>query len=334
MFEAPESSLRRAAPAHWRLVLAGVLLAPLVLSLEPSGRAAVDRRHVGARTGLLEVPIEELVAAVRRKDRAEIGRLAERIGPARLVDALRRADAQGVQAALTGIVALPGRARLIGPVTDLLTVSDATIAAAAARTLGEILAPLTTADLDEWDVPIDLVNAACGALRTAVLVPANSTLERLAALEAMGDSMAVCRPSPDLVGLLKDPTPSIRRAAALVVRPQQRLATGGFAAGTRDVDPAVASASVAALCQAIAEPAAWPKGGVREPTWDQTRQLARRMAVAPATPADDAVEMLDCLDPTSAGDRQLLDGMRAHRRTPLGERAAAILDRPASRTSP
>jgi hypothetical protein len=310
------------------------LVAFSLIALGAPGRAATEHRRVGARTGMLEVPIDELLTAVRRKDRAEIGRLAERIGPARLVEALRRTDAQGVQAALTGIVALPGRARLIGAVTELLTVSDATIASAAARTLGEILAPVTLAELEEWDVPGDLVSGACSALHTAVLLPSNSTLERLAALEAMGDGMAVCRPAPDLVGLLKDPTPSIRRAAALVLRPQQRLATGGFAAGTRDVDPSVATASVAAVCEAIAEPAAWPKGSVREPIWDQTRQLARQMILAPATPADDAVEMLDCLDPTLAGDRQLLDGMRAHRRTPLGERAASILDRPPGRTAP
>ncbi|HEY4184510.1 MAG TPA: hypothetical protein VGP07_05540 [Polyangia bacterium] len=321
----------RRRTARRRSLLAGAAL--LVVGSSQAG-AITEHRHIGARTGMIEIPVEELMTAVRRKDRAEIGRLAERIGPARLGEALRRPDAPAVLAALTGIAALPGRARLIGPVTELLTVSDATIAAAAARTLGEILAPLTTADLDEWDVPSDLITAACGALRGAVLLPANPTLERLAALEAMGDSMAVCHPSPDLVGLLKDPAPSIRRAAALVLRPQQRLATGGFAAGTRDVDPAVASASVAALCQAIAEPAAWPKGGVREPIWEQTRQLARRLALAPATPPDDAVEMLDCLDPTLAGDRQILDGMRAHRRTPLGERAAAILERPPGRTAP
>src|SRR3569623_1886564 len=90
-------------------------------------------------------------------------------------------------------------------------------------------------------------------------------------------------------------------------------------------------ARVAASCEALAEPAVWPKGGLREPIWEQTRQLARRLAVAPATPPDDAVEMLDCLDPTLASDRQLQDGMRAHKKTPLGERAAAILDRPAAR---
>lgn len=320
--------------------LAGLALACAAIWFGGSGpaHAVSERRRIDARTGMLEVPMEELVVAVRRRDRAEIGRVAERIGPARLAEALRRADAQGVQAALTGIVTLPGRTRLIGAVTELLNVSDATVAAAAARTLGEILAPATIAELDDWDVPADVVGTACGALRAMALLPANATLARLAALEAMGDSLMVCRPMPDLLGLLKDPTPSIRRAAALLTRPQQRLATGGFAQGTRDVDPGVASASVAALCEAMAEPAVWPKGGLREPIWEQTRQLARRLAVTPATPSDDAVQMLDCLDPTLASDRQILDGMRAHKKTPLGERAAAILAAPAAgsgaRTTP
>ena len=328
--QGPRFSRRRRG---WR-ALASLTLGSLLTAGAPmtGARAAAERRHIDARTGMLEVPLEELVVAVRRKDRAEIGRIAERIGPAQ-----RLGDAQGVQAALTGIVTLPGRARLLGAVTELLGVSDATVAAAAARALGEILAPSTIAELDDWDVPADVIGSACGALRTAALLPANATLTRLAALEAMGDTLTVCRPMQDVLALLKDPTPSIRRAAALVTRPQQRLATGGFAQGTRDVDPGVASASVAALCEAMAEPAVWPKGGLREPIWEQTRQLARRLAVASATPADDAGEMLDCLDPTLASDRQILDGMRARKKTPLGERAAAILAAPAvpgARTTP
>lgn len=314
----------RALPVRLALATSVVLLLTVPAA---TSRAVSEKRRVDARTGLLEVPLDELVAAVRRKDRAEVGRLAARIGPARLVEALRRADAQGIQAALTGIATLHGRARVIGPITELLTVSDATVAAAAARTLGEILAGATAADIDDWDVPPDVVSGACIALRTAAILPANANLERLAALEALGDAATVCPPLPDLLNLLKDPTPAIRRAAALVVRPQQRLATGGFASGTRDIDPGVASASVAALCQAMAQPAAWPKGGLREPIWEQTRQLARRLMTAPATPPDDAVEMLDCLDPTLASDRQILDGIRARRRTPLGDRAAEILDR-------
>src|SRR6185295_5424075 len=68
----------------------------LLASATPAG-AAHDKRHVDARTGMLEVPLDELVAAVRRKDRADISRVAARIGPARLAEALRKADAGGVQ---------------------------------------------------------------------------------------------------------------------------------------------------------------------------------------------------------------------------------------------
>ncbi|HEX2658148.1 MAG TPA: hypothetical protein VHU40_07755 [Polyangia bacterium] len=296
--------------------------------------AAAERRHVGARTGMLEVPVDELVTAVRRKDRAEVSRLAARIGPARLTEALRRPDAPAVQAALIGMTVLPGSGRFLGAITELLTSSDATIAAAAARTLGDVLAPVTAAELDDWDVPADAVARACAALRGVVLLPANPTAQRLAGLEAMGDAAAVCPLPTDLLALLKDPTPAIRRATALIVRPQQRLATGGFSSGTRDIDPAVASASVAALCEAIAEPNAWPKGGVKEPVWDQTRQLARRMVQASSTPVDDAVEMLDCLDPTLASDRQILDSLRARKHTPLGDRAGELVERAQNRTSP
>ena len=308
-------------------------LAGLAVIWSAPGRAA-ERRHVGARTGMLEVPLDELVVAVRRKDRAEISRLAERIGPARLAEALRRTDAQGVQAALIGITTLPGSGRFLGAITDLLTASDATVAAAAARALGDVLAPATAAQLDDWDVPADAVARTCSALRGVVLLPANATLQRLAALEALGDAAAVCPLSLELLALLKDPTPSIRRATALIIRPQQRLATGGFSSGTRDIDPAVASASVAALCEAIAEPSAWPKGGVREPVWDQTRQLARRLLQTPGTPTEDAVEMLDCLDPTLASDRQILDSLRARKHTPIGDRAGELLDRAQNRTTP
>jgi hypothetical protein len=310
----------------------GLVMALLVAG--PAGHAGTEHRRVDPRTGSLEVPVEELVTAVRRKDRAEIGRVAERVGPARLAEALRRPESPVVLAALTGIVTLPGRVRLLGPVTASLTAADAGVAAAAARTLGELLAPVTVAELDDWDVPVDLVSAACGALRSTAILPVNSTAQRLATLEALGDAAKVCPPGSELIVLLHDPTPSIRRAVALVVRPQQRLATGGFASGARDVDPAVASASVAALCQALADTTAWPSGGIREPIWEQTRQLARRLAVAPATPLDDAVEMLDCLDPTLAGDRQILSGLRGARRTPMGERAADILDRAQNRARP
>ena len=328
---------RRAARAWgpWLGLGLGLGLAFALVGQAPPAGAAHDKRHVDTRTGMLEVPLDELVAAVRRKDRAEIARVAARIGPARLAEALRKADAAGIQATLTALPTLQGRARLVGPVTELLTTApDPTIAAAAAHTIGDLLAAATAADIDDWDVPPDVVNGACAALRTSALLPAAATAVRLAALDALADATSVCPLWPDLLGLLKDPTPAIRRAAAFVVRPQQRLATGGFASGTRDIDPAVASASVAALCEAMAQPGMLPKSSAREPIWEQIRQLARRMATASATAPEDAVQMLDCLDPTLASDHQILEGLKARRHTPLGERAAEILERPLGRTGP
>jgi len=310
--------------------LSGSLSAALGLSLllwgtAPSG--AAERRRVDARTGSLEIPVDELVAAIKRKDRAEISRLAEHIGPARLGAALRRSDAASVNAALTGIAALPGGVRLVGQVAELVVTADPPIAAAAARAVGELLAPVTAIDLDTWEVPPDVVDAACFVLRGAATMPANPNVVRLAALDALADASVLCPPTPELIALLRDPTPAVRRSAALTLRPQQRLATGGFASGTRDVDKAVATASVAALCEVLALPggARGGQGSSKEPIWDQTRQAARRMVVAADTPAEDAVQMLDCLEPSAAADRRLLETLRGKPRSPLGERAAEIL---------
>jgi hypothetical protein len=221
---------------------------------------------------------------------------------------------------------LPGRERLIGSITELVTGTDPALALAGLRTLGEILGPLTPADLDDWEVPPDVVKSACAAMRVTVVLGNNPTANRLAAFDALADASVACAPTADVVALLRDPAPAIRRAAALVLRPQQRLATGGFASGIRDIDKLVASASVAALCESmVARRAAAGPASPREPVWEQTRQAARRLVGAPETPAEDAVQMLDCLDPSLATDHQMLDRFRGHRRTPVGERAYEIL---------
>ncbi|MBC8134142.1 MAG: hypothetical protein H7X95_14265, partial [Deltaproteobacteria bacterium] len=106
----------------------GILLIAATGAFLPFGLgaavAAGEKRHVDARTGMLEVPIDELMAAIKRKDRAEIGRVAEQVGPARLAQSLRRSDSAAVLAALAGIAVLPGRTRLLGPVTELVVTGD------------------------------------------------------------------------------------------------------------------------------------------------------------------------------------------------------------------
>jgi hypothetical protein len=328
----PRASLARfaltQAPVVTAIVLALAPPSPIGFGARPA--SAAEHRRVDARTGLLEVPVDELVVAVRHKDRAEIGRIAERLGPARLAQALRRPDPPTVNAAMVGLLAIPGRARLLSALTDLVAGGDPGFTATALHTMGEILAPLTASDLDDWEIPPDVVHTACAAMRNTLALPANSTVNRLAAIDAMADASAACAtvvPPPDLAALLQDPNPAIRRAAALMLRPQQRLATGGFASGIRDIDKSVVGASVAALCELIAVrggPAAVP-ASAREPIWEQTRQTARRIINAPDTSADDAVQMLDCLDPTLASDRQMLLRIRERRRTPIGDRAAEVL---------
>lgn len=318
--------------------LSALSFAALVICAFGAGATAAERRKVDPRTGSLEVPIDELVAAIRRKDRAEIGRAAERIGPARLAEALRRSDAASVTAALTGIAVLPGGVRLVGVVTELVVTADPPIAAAAARIIGELLAPAGAIELDTWEVPPDVVEGACVVLRAAATMAANPNTVRLAALDALADAATSCPPTPELIALLRDPAPAIRRAAALTLRPQQRLATGGFASGTRDVDKSVATASVAALCELLTVPGAGPRGGSassgKEPIWDQTKQAARRMVVAADTPAEDAVQMLDCLDPSTAADRQVLETVRGRHKSPLADRAAELLTQAQGRARP
>jgi len=315
-------------------IVGACLLGASLAAVGGSVAGAAEHRHVDPRTGVLEIPFEELVAAVRRKDRAETGRVAERLGPARLAEALRRSDAASVHAALTGILSLPGRARLLGAVTELIAGGDPAFAPGALRTLGDILAPLTTTDLDDWEIPNDVVVAACAQLRVMAVLTTNATAIRLAAVDGLADAAAVCVPTPDLVALLRDPTPSLRRAAALMLRPQQRLATGGFASGTRDIDKGVSGASVAAVCELMGTPGLGVRPTAKEPIWEQTRQLARRMAVSAETAPEDAVQMLDCLEPSLASDRQILEGLRGRKRTPLADRAAEILSESSTRTRP
>jgi hypothetical protein len=104
----------------------------------------------------------------------------------------------------------------------------------------------------------------------------------------------------------------------------------------RDIDKGVATASVAALCELLGMPGSGPRatGNSKEPIWEQTRQAARRMVVAADTPAEDAVQMLDCLEATSAPDRQVLEGLRTRQKTPLGERAGEILSQAQGRARP
>jgi hypothetical protein len=150
----------------------------------------------------------------------------------------------------------------------------------------------------------------------------------LAGVGALGQASAVCGAWLDLSPLLRDPNPALRRAATLVTRPVERLATAGAPFGVRDLDKSVAGASVAMLCRAWSAPRAGLRGGAHEPIWNQAREVARRLVKDAEVAPEDVVDMMSCLDPTSADDRALLAALGKHKSPPVKERAKELLERP------
>jgi len=307
------------------ILAAGMGLASL--SVVPA-RASEKLRPVDPRTGMVLVPFSALAAAERKGDAAEVTRVAERVGWSRLVTAATGKDRAEATTALNALPFLPGAVRGIGPLTPLLGSLEGTLAAAAARALGGMLAGVSPATADEWDVAPDVSHAACGGLRTLALRPEAAEEARLASVGALGQGSAVCATWLDLSPLLRDPSPALRRAAALVTRPVERLATAGSPVGVRDLDKNVAGASAAMLCRAWSSPRAGLRGGAHEPIWNQAREVARRLVKDAELAPEDVVDMMSCLDPTSAEDRGLIATLGKHKSPPVKERAKELLERP------
>ena len=135
--------------------LAVVLSLPVAASaLGAKPRVA---RKASARTGLIMTHDDELVRAVKKKDRGALERLAERMGPGHLGEALHRSDPAVAEAALVALPLTRGAVLETGAVTDLLDSSNAALSASAARVLGQLLDGAEPGALDEWEVPPDVV---------------------------------------------------------------------------------------------------------------------------------------------------------------------------------
>lgn len=319
---------------------AAALAAILTCLLASHGGWAKARasRRASLRTGLLLTHDDELVRAVKKKDRSAIERLAARMGPAHLGEALRRSDPIVARAALVAVPLAEGAPLLTGAVADLLDASDPSLAIAAAGVLGQLLDGTAPDALDEWEVPSDAIGRACGGLRalaSRVEAPAPS---RLAALGAIAKASTVCTATGELAPLLRDPVAAVRRATALVLRPEERRAASAFRDVIHDADPTVASAAVAAVCRAEGYPDDGRLGGGAsgggpagrlDPMLQQTVEAARSLATARTTPPEDAVEMLSCLARAATpADRQILDQLRMGAPSPLRERAAELAGAP------
>ncbi len=306
--------------ANRSFAVARVVAVAVVAAFANPAHAGKPRgsRRSDPRTGRLAPAVAELVKAAKRADRGALGRAADRLGPARLAEAVTSPAPGVAEAALAAVPLARGGVRLLAAVTAEVAALDPARAAAAATAIGGLLDAAAPSELEDWDVPPDVVARACGALPVLAWRAGAPVATRLAALDAIATSLPTCGVSTELMGLARDPSPAIRRAAALVGSGGEWRETA-LRAAIADGDKGVSAAGTAAACRADARAG---RGAKPDPA---ALASARALAAAPATPPEDAVEMLDCL--AAAGtppDRALLDQLQRRPASPLRDRAVEL----------
>ncbi len=300
-----------------------VLLAFVPLLLADPSAARARSRRTNERTGKLVPGFAQLVKARKRGDRGALGRLGDRIGAARLAQAIAGTDGRVAEAALAAAPLARGGISLVGTIADQLWAQDPARAVAAAAALGALLDGSVPTALEDWDVPPDLVAHACGGLHALAARKQATSAARLAALDAILQAAPSCGSYGDLASLAHDPAAEIRRAAVLVAAagPERTAVLPGAIA---DSDKSVSAAAAAAECRVEGRAA---RGGKERAPAPPAIAAARTLAGAPSTPPADAVEMLDCL--AAAGtpaDRTLLDQLRRGPPSPVRDRAVELSD--------
>jgi hypothetical protein len=306
------------------LLLAGLGLPAAGRPALAAPRSATARaRRANERTGRLTPAFSELVKAQRHGDRGALGRLADKIGPARLAIAIAGPDEHLALAALAAAELARGGISLLATIAAELTSANPARAGAAAGALGSLLDGSVPTALEDWDVSPDEVALACGGLRDLAAKSQAPLAVRLAALDAILSSAPSCGPAGDLAPLAHDPVPAIRRAAILVAVAGARRESISKDA-VADTDRSVSAAAVASACRFEGRRAA---NGHETPPAAPVIATARLLAAEKTTPVEDAVEMLDCLAAAATpADRALLDDLRRGPPSPLRDRAVELGD--------
>jgi hypothetical protein len=313
-----------------RAVVPAAFIAVAVVSVAGMPVAGARSHRTNERTGKLVPAFAELVKAKKRGDRSALGRLGDRIGPARLAQAIGGADEHVAEAAAAAAPLARGGIVLVGALADQLTAADAVRAGAAAAALGALLDGAVPTALEDWDVPPDLVARACAGLRALAARQAAQIGARLAALDAMVEAAPSCGGGGDLGPLAHDPAPEIRRAAVLAAGGNGRAAI--LRDGLADGDRGVSSAAAATDCRVEARVG---RDGKEAPPDTPALAAARALVSATTTPPADAVEMLDCLAAGgTAADRGLLEQLRQGPPSPLRDRAVELGDLARGKGSP
>ena len=305
-------SIPRHAVAAWAALAAAALCVP--------GSAGARAHHADKRTGKLVPATAELVTARKKGDRSALGRVADRLGPARLAAAIGGADAKLADAAMAAAPEARAGVLLVGTIADQLSAPDAR-ARVAAEALGRLLDGSRPSALERWEVPPDEIWRACWGVHELASRAGASLETRLQALDASLAAVPTCGVPREVTAWTRDGVPEIRRAAVLLGAVGSERANV-LRQGMSDGDRRVSAAAVAADCRVEGR-----SGGGREvPPDAQAVTAARTLAVAPTTAAADAVEMLDCLAAAATpADRALLEGLRRGPPSPLRDRAVELV---------
>lgn len=277
---------------NWALACAALLAGA-------STALAAERAAVNRRTGLYEVPVTDLRKAAERGDRAELGRVAARLGPARMAKALQDSDRRNVLAALDGAPLLDSGILLLEGVLPLLASTDEGLRAHAVAASAALFAASDAAHLADLEVADETLQATCRVLAQVATNEAEALSTRLLAIQGLSDSPAVCVATHKPAELLASREPEIRRAAVLGLLPNSSPALG---AAAQDRHASVAAAAGARLCERRTQKQPLPA----EPP-------LRKLALAEGALPEDVIGMLPCLAAsTDPADRAAIEELRAN----------------------
>jgi hypothetical protein len=272
-------------------------LACVTLLASTGNALAAERATVNRRTGLYELPLTDLRKAAERGDRAELARLAARLGPGRLAKALQDPDRRNVLAALDGIRLLDSGILLLEGVLPLLGSTDEGIRAHAVAASAALFAASDTARLADFEVAEETTQATCRVLAKVAANEAESLSTRLLAIQGLADAPPACAASRKPAELLASREPEIRRAAVLGLLPSSSPA---LVAAAQDRHGGVAAAAGARLCERRTSKQPLPA----EPP-------LRKLALAEGAQPEDVIAMLPCLAAsTDPADRAAIEELR------------------------
>jgi hypothetical protein len=284
--------------------------------------AAADKARINRRTGLFEPPVGDLRQAAERGDRADLSRIATRLGPARLGRLLGEVDRKIVLAALEAAPLLDASILLLDAMPALLASSDATVRAQAVASTAGILVRSDPLRLSEYEVPMETLLATCRALASIAAQDSEQLGTRLAAIQGALDGGPTCIGQLRLDPLLTSRERDIRQAAVWAVPEAAEPGTAALlSAATRDSESSVAGAAAARLC-------AWPGG---KPA------LARplhELVHAEGVLVEDLVDLLPCLASSSdPADAKALAELGEAGRAPVREAVKRLREARALQTA-